>query len=642
MTVGRRITTKSLGLRCFFCAVLAAGSVASARAQEIASLDLSQLSLEQLANLEVTGVSRQADPLSKAPGAIYVITANDVHRSGADTLPEILRLAPNLEVARTSAGTYGISARGFNQQDATANKLLVMIDGRTVYSPLFSGTFWDVQNVVPEDIDRVEVISGPGGTLWGSNAVNGVINVVTKSSRDTQGTWIAGKGGSLDQRLSLQHGGSIDDNLSYRIYGNYTHTGASVTATGADGGDAIDMMQGGFRADWAQDQDSITLQGDAYNGFQQNPASFVLKNQTRGGNVLGRWTRNFSDNSELKVQLYFDNAYRQLISGIMADVDTYDMDAQYSFNFGSNDFVAGGGYRAINDNFQKGPATAALIPASKSLALVNGFAQDKITLAKDVNLTLGLKLESNSYTGLEVMPDARLAWDVTDKDLLWASISRAVRTPSRFDRELFTPGVFAGGPNFDSEDLMAYEVGYRGQPFDNLSFSMSAFYNVYDNLRTVEATTPAVFPLQVMNNMRGNTYGVEAWGTFDATDWWRLSAGVNYISKDLSLKPGSRDIFGVAFPGNDPDYQLSLRSSMNLTSNVTFDWDMRYVPALPAPFIPAYVEANARLGLRLNKDIEFSIVGSNLFEDHHAEFLNPSIAARQIPRSVSAGINWEF
>ena len=641
MNLGTAIKAKSLGLRGYFCVFLVLAPL-PALAQEMAALDLSQLSIEQLSNLEVTSVSRQADALSKAPGAIYVITANDVHRSGADSLPEMLRLAPNLEVARSGTSTYGISARGFNQQDATANKLLVMIDGRIVYSPLFSGTFWDVQNVVPDDIDRIEVMSGPGGALWGANAVNGVINVITKSARDTQGTWISGKSGSLDQSLNLQHGGMIDENLSYRIYGSYNQRGASVTATGANSGDAANLLQGGFRADWAQDQDTITLQGDIYNGFQQNVPAFVIKNNTSGGNAEARWTRDFADKSQLQVQLYFDNAYRQLISGIRANVDTYDVDAQYGFALGNHNIVVGGGYRFISDSFLKGPSTVALIPAEKSRNLINGFIQDKITLNDKLNLTVGLKLEDNVYSGLEAMPDARLAWEVTDKDLLWASISRAVRRPTRFDKELFTPGIFAGGPDFDSEDLLAYQLGYRGQPFDNLSFSVSAFYNVYDNLRTVEASTSVTFPLIVLNGMEGNTYGVEAWGTLDATDWWRLSAGVNYISKNLSIKPGSRDIFGLGFPGNDPDYQLSLRSSMSLSEAVTFDWDMRYIPALPAPFIPAYVEANARLGFRLAKGLEFSIVGSNLFQDQHAEFLNPSIAARQIPRSISAGINWEF
>ncbi len=635
----RRLLLGSLFCATALCFELVPGP---AGAQEVAALDLRQMTIEQLANVEVTTVTRQPDSLSKAPAAIYVITDEDVHRSGAQDLGDMLRLAPNLQVAQTNSRNYGISARGFNQRDATANKLLVMIDGRTVYSPLFSGTFWDEQNVLPADVDRIEVVSGPGGTLWGANAVNGVINVVTKSSRDTQGTLVSARGGSQDQSLSLQHGGMIDDNISYRVYGVARQYGSTELPNGADAVDAWNLLQSGFRMDWNRYNDTVTVQGDLYRGLGQTPSGSVAKDSISGGNVLARWSERLDDDSEIRIQLYYDKSVRQLVSGINAAVDTADMDAQYSFAIGAHNIVAGAGYRSISDTFKKGPATAELIPARKSQSLVSGFVQDRVALRDDLTLTAGLKLESNVYTGLEYMPDARLAWQLTDADLIWAAVSRAVRTPSRFDRDLFATGLLAGGPNFVSEDLMAYEVGYRGQLLPDMSLSVSAYYNVYDNLRTVEASSAAIYPLQVRNNMRGNTYGIEAWGSYGVADWWRLSAGVNYIHKDLTLKPGNSDVFGLQFPGNDPDYQLSLRSSMNLRSNVTFDLDLRYIPALPAPVIPAYAEANVRLAWQASDAIELFVMGSNLLHARHAEFANPAIGLREIPRTVTAGLNWEF
>ena len=546
-------------------------------------------------------------------------------------------------MARFDASTYAISARGFNHSTGTANKLQVSIDGRAVYSPLYSGVFWDEQDVPLADVDRIEVISGPGGTLWGTNAVNGVINIITRHSRDTQGALVDVTGGSLDDNVTLRYGGKVGEKTTYRIYAMGTERGALLTRSGSDANDAWQKLQGGFRADWASGEDDATLQGDIYRGVSDELAGSVQSGVIDGGNILGRWNRAFSDNSAFQVQLYYDSATRKTTSGVTSTVDTYDLDTQYSFSAGMwNAIVFGGGYRVTDDNFVRGPGTAFLDPAQRTLQKLNGFLQDEIALADALTLTLGVKIENNAYTGTEYMPDARIAWRLSDTDLLWAAVSRAVRTPARFDRDLINPGLLAGGPNFESEDLLAYEAGYRGQPSRATSFSLSLFYNVYDHLRTVEASTPVVFPLVVRNGMKGETYGVELWGNYALTPCWRLSAGVSTLHKDLRLVAGSRDIFGVLFAGNDPAYQASLRSQMDVADNVALDVELRAVDGLKSPRIPGYAEADTRLGWRVTESVELSLTGSNLLHNRHAEFQNAAVPLQEIPRSITASARWRF
>ncbi len=614
-----------------------------AEAQQLADAgaDLSRLSIEDLAKVEITSVSKRNEPLSGAPAAIFVITSGDIRRSGARTVPEILRLAPNLQVARMGSGNYAISARGFNHQTGTANKLLVMIDGRTVYSPLFSGTFWDVQNVVIADIERIEVVSGPGGTLWGANAVNGVINIVTKSAADTQGALADARLGTDGTDFSLRYGGALGENGAWRVYGLGLRRNSLATAAGVSARDRLDNLQGGFRLDWASGADAVTAQGDIYNaGGEDVPAPTSTRNS--GANLLARWSRSFGGGDALQVQSYYSYDHRRVTSGIRSDVQTFDIDAQYTLSpWDGHAIVVGAGYRDMQDEFIPGPGTSFLDPARRDLYRANVFVQDQVRLSEALELTLGLKLESNSYSGLEFMPDARIAWQVSDTALLWAAASRAVRTPSRVDSDLYSVG-FAGGPDFDSENLTAYEIGYRGRPLDKLTLSVSAFYNVYTDLRTVEASsTLATFPLVVRNGMEGDTWGIEAWGTADLADWWRLSAGISVLQKDLRLKPGSLDILGTDYQGNDPDYQLSLRSSMDLAPALQFDVELRNVAELPSPIVPSYVEADVRLGWHVNEHLELSLVGQNLLQAHHPEFYNPSVGQFEPERSVYFGIRWE-
>lgn len=638
---------RSRGRICVALAIAGALSIApQAFAEEVAGpslQDLSQLSIDDLANIPVTSVSKRAEPLSQAPAAIFVITRDDIRRSGATSIPEILRLAPNLQVAQTSASTYAITARGFNHSTSTANKLLVLIDGRIVYSPLFSGVFWDAQNTLVEDIERIEVISGPAGALWGANAVNGVINIITRRAADTQGTLFSIQAGTLDDGISARHGGTLGDDATYRVYGLGFRKSHLIRLNGMPGNDGWDNAQGGFRVDWKNQGDAVTLQGDIYSGGVEDVVGQIANGTIGGENILANWTRQFADGSTLKSQFYYDNARRDLTSGIRASVDTYDFDTQYAFSLGQrNSMVIGGGYRATLDTFIPGPHTSFLDPGNRTLRLGNIFAQDVIDLAPSLSWTVGMKVEHNSYTGFEYMPDTRLAWRVSDTAVLWASVSRAVRTPSRFDRDLFSPGTLEGGPDFQSEDLLAYEIGYRGQPLPDLSLSVSTYFNVYDNLRTVEASGPLIFPLIIENGMRGHTYGVEAWATYALTDWWHLNASADGLRKELSLAPGSRDIFGVAFAGNDPAYQFQLRSDMDLAHGVSLELGLRGVDSLASPAVPGYAEANARLSWTIRDGLELSLVGMNLLHARHQEFASTSLPPLEIPRSGYLSARWEF
>lgn len=639
MTSSARRNWLTAGSSLALASVLLIGVAAPAAAQTepgdaAASVELSDLSLEQLSEIQVTSVSRTAQSVGEAPAAIFVITSDDMVRAGTRSIPGALRLAPNLQVARIDAASYGITARGFNQSSGTANKLLVLMDGRIVYTPLYSGVFWDEQNTIIEDLDRIEVISGPGGTLWGSNAVNGVINIVSRDAHETTG-WLATGGASDTSRaLALRFGSRFGDAGAFRVYG------LGLTRA-VDEPTEWRNYQGGFRMDWGDARQTLTLQGDAFSGDQDQLTGQISDTTIAGANVLARWTRRFSDASSFQVQAYVDRTERSVASGISADVDAAAIDAQYNLALGeAHDVVLGGGARVTSDKFVPGPGTSFLDPAEETLETYNVYVQDTIALAGSVDLIAGLKLEHNSYTGLEYMPSVRLAWRPDDSSLVWAAISRAVRTPSRFDRELINPGIIEGGPDFVSEELVAYELGYRAQPNDRFWYSLSAYYNVYDELRTVEATNAFVFPLEIRNGMQGETYGLEAWGSYAVADWWRLNAGITFLEKDLALDSGSADVFGVGFAGNDPDLQATLRSLMDLTDRTQFDLAVRYVDELPNPAVPSYVAVDARVGYRLTEHWELAITAYNLTDDGHVEFINPSLPAREFSRSFFVSARW--
>lgn len=620
----------------------------SARAE--AALDLSSMSIEELAQVEVTSVSKRGEPLSKAPAAIYVITHDDIMRSGAKSVPEMLRLAPNLQVAQITASRYAISARGFN--GGAADKLLVLVDGRSIYTPFSSGVNWNLQEVPPENVERIEVVSGPGGTLWGANAVNGVINIVTRKASDTQGATLEFGGGNTEIRGMLQYGGKIADNLNYRLYvGGFDHGDKDITGTGAKARDAWHKVQGGFRVDWEPTDDLITVQGDVYDGSEQQLKT--VDQAISGHNLLGRWTHAIGSGSSLQIQAYYDHLQFSVPGNFANHLDTYDFQAQHNFALGDHAIVWGGGYRVMNDDFSTVlSATQAVqfVPQSRSLTLWNVFLQDSFSLTNKLKLIGGMKLEHEPYTGFEFMPNARLSWAVSDSSLLWFSASRAVRIPSRLDRDVTQRAgsrVTLTGGNMQAVKVTAYELGYRAQPLADISFSISTFYNVYPNLRSAELTKGRL-PIVFGNGMEGETYGVEFWANYRVKDWWRLTAGANWLHKDLRFKLGSPGLGGLQIAGNDPKYQLSLRSAMDLGRRVTLNLAARRVGALPAPQSPAYVELDARIAWSASEKIEISLTGSNLLHAHHAEFGTTSNTLQvgpigvRVARSVLIASRWKF
>lgn len=644
MTSGTEATARGFGFSASLAALVLSALPAVAQEHVVLASadDLSQLTIEQLTNLEVMSVSRRPEAVGQAPAAIYVITGDEIERVGARSLPEALRLAPNLQVARIDTSSYAITARGFNSAAGTANKLQVLIDGRSVYTPFFSGVFWDAQNVLLEDVDRIEVISGPAGTLWGANAVNGVINIVTHSAHETQGTFARAGAGSHNTLLELRHGWRLRPDSALRIYGMGFQRGPSERTNNA--GETLDEWehaQGGFRFDWTGASDTVTIQGDAYYG-EQEPIPGQLRDSTiSGGNVLGRWTRQLDEDARLHAQLYYDRARRTLVSGIAAVVDTVELDGQYDVRLGAHSLVVGAGVRINEDEFTPGPGTASTDPARRTLRLGHGFVQDTLAISPNVDLTLGLKLEHNSFTGLEYMPSARIAWRLSEDEFVWAAVSRAVRTPSRFETDLRSP-IIAGGPNFHSEELIAYEAGVRMRPTDSSRLSATVYVHDYDELRTLEADPVTTFPLTIQNRMRGQTAGLELWADYLPTDWWRITAGLNLLHKDLELEPGSLDVQGVNFVGNDPDYQVTLRSSMDLGSRTMLDVSVRAVDDLPEPHVASYVAVDARLAWRMTDDVEIALSGYNLFDETHAEFTNTSVGTRESPRSVLLSASWRF
>lgn len=597
--------------------------------------DFSDFSIEDLANVEITSVSRRAEPLLQAPAAVYVITSEDIRRSGEASLPEIMRLAPSLQVARRDALNYAIAACGLNSYEAS-NKLLVMIDGRSVYSLLHSGVFWDAQDLMLEDIERIEVVRGPGGAVWGANAVNGVINVITRHTRDTQGLLMSAGAGNVDRHVSGRYGGAIGDSATYRIYAKGFERGNTLTAAGADRPDDWDRLQGGFAFDWTGATDTLNVQGNIYDSSID-----AISSEISGRDASVRWVHTFADGSPLEVSAYYDRTRR--IAGVLNEgSDTYNIDVQHTFSVGErHNIVWGGGYRVIEDFYTNG-SQLVLVNPKDTFELGSIFVQDEIALAPGLELTLGLKLENYTYTGLEYMPNARLAWTIAPRQMLWGAVSRAVRTPSRLDRELTAPGILSPAPDFESETLVAYEAGYRIQPSENAVLSLALFYNVYDELRITALAPPGIgYAAILRNGIDGHTYGAEAWATYQVTDWWRLGAGFNLLRKDFRLKPGFTDISNRQSLGNDPRHQASLRSYMTPLENVEFDVTVRAVDSLPNPLVPSYVTLDARLGWFITDNVELSIAGTNLLDPQHPE--TGTVAQRgEVRRSFYASTRWRF
>jgi iron complex outermembrane receptor protein len=599
----------------------------SFEAAHAADQELTSLSLEQLSDVVITSVSRQEERLSNAAASIFIITSNDIMRSGARTLPEALRLAPNLQVARVDARNYAITARGFN--NVFANKLLVLIDGRSVYSPLFSGVFWDAVDVVMADVERIEVISGPGATIYGSNAVNGVINIITKSSKDTQGGYAAAAGGEHEQTGGMRYGGRLASGGHFRVYGKALHEQSVRNDSGADTHTGFSRRQAGFRNDWDLARAGLTVSGDAYEGSLEQFGTRDIR--VAGANLSGTIDAQLDGGSELRTQLIIEQTQRDQPNAYDDRLDSVDLELQHNLRIGERHRVAwGAGYRYARDRINPNGNGFVFLPAESSMHWGNAFLQDEIDLGRGVKATLGFKAEHNNYTGYEYLPSLRLAWAPGSTQLLWTSLSRTVRAPSRIDRDFYAPAnppvvagvpryLFGGGPDFASEVANVFELGYRAQPGERLSYSLTAFISDYDKLRTLEpqASGTAVF----RNLGEGKVTGIEAWWRWQPVERWRLVGGVVAQHVRTDLLPGSRDLTGsTGLASSDPERRWTLRSSLDISDSEQLDVGLRYNSSLSHPALPGYYEMDAEWTWRMGRGVDMSLIGDNLLHASHPEF----------------------
>jgi iron complex outermembrane receptor protein len=639
------------------------------------SPDLTQVSLENLMNMEVTSVSKKEQKMSQVAAAIFVITQEDIHHSGATNIPDLLRMVPGIDVAQINSNTWAISARGFNFQ--FASKLLVLIDGRAVYTPLFGGVNWDTQAVPLEDIERIEVIRGPGGAIWGANAVNGVIDIITKRADDTQGILATGGGGTQALEFgTLQYGGKIGQSSKYRIFTSYQNNNHLPDLNGQNGEDGWHLLHGGFRADTKLSQkDSLTTQGDVYTGSEGaiivhsifSPPDNVSVQRLAtlsGGNILGRWNHTFSTRYDTTLQFYFDE-YRRGGPESTDVRDTIDFDFQnHAVLSIRQDLIWGAGYRhGVDDT--RGTIDQAFIPADSSKHLFNLFVQDQITLKPSrVYLYVGTKLEDSYFAGFDLQPSVHLAWTPSARRTFWAGVSRASRTPARRDVGLDAvlaalPGpeevVLLGNPKIKSEHLVAYELGYRAQPTERFSISVTAFVNTYHNLESTEPLPPAidtsfvppivVHPKLLDNKLHGTTNGVEVYMKWKPASRWTISPGYSFLQMHLHTDSTSLDTTSVAdAQGSNPGHQAQLRSHLELWPGLAWDANAYFVGRLPAQFVASYTRLDTQLTWRLQESVSLSVIGQNLLRDHHVEFNDAfqSVNSSQVKRSAYVKLTWQF
>lgn len=610
--------------------------------------DLARLSIEQLANVEITTVSRVAQPLAEAAAPAYVVDSAQIAQTGAFFLPDLLRLAPNLEVAQTAPASYTITARGLSGNAAAqnfSNKLLVLIDGRSVYSPLFSGVYWDMVDVPAIDIGRIEVVGGPGGTLWGANAVNGVVNIVTRSAAETQGGFVDLTAGDRFNGATLQYGGMAGDDLAYRVYVRDFYQRGFPTAAAGNAHDGWSKPQAGFRLDWDGGADQVTLEGDVFGGAEgqlNGPDQTIA-----GGNLTARWNRDLGNGQALQVQAYYDREQRHSTDGGGLALNTYDIEIQHNLALADwNQLVWGAGDRVEQYRLSPRIGTANSLlwsPAARVLNLADLYAEDHIAVSPFVDISVGLKLENDPYSGWSAMPSGRISYSF-GSDLAWAAVSRAVRSPTPFDQDvvedLGSTVFLTGNPHFKPEGVVAYELGYRGLLNPQLSYSLSLFDDVYDDLRNIEPAPATFIPLHWGNGLRANIYGLEAWASWQLADWWRLNAGLTLQEEDFRFAAGASQLLGVSQLGDDPRHKATLQSSFDLSDSVSLEADLRDVGRLPNPKVPEYVELDARLGWRLSPGLEISIAGFNLLHGRHLEYVNG--AQDLVPRSVQVETRWRF
>jgi len=620
---------------CVTCLFLSINPSYSAERAPIALYDLS---LEELGNVQISIVSKKKERLVDAAASIYVITEDAIRRSGARSLPEALRLAPSLHVAQIKANQYAISARGFNS--SSANKLLVMIDGRTIYTPLYSGVFWDAQDVLLQDVAQIEVVSGPGGTLWGANAVNGVINIITKSAKDTEGNLIHATSSNKEQGVAMRHGGNFSDNRgSYRVYAKFDQWGHSVRANGMAEPDAWDRSQIGFRSDWSDDRNDLKVLGTSY----RNSIDQLLPGQesNTGTNVLARWKRHLENDSNLYVRTYIDHSTRDSPGSYSDKMNILDVDIQHSLPEKDNaQFIWGGGYRIADDHVSN-TALFAFLPADRQLHWANLFAQQEYNLSSSWQFTLGGRLETNEYTGLEFLPNLKLSWKQSNDRMLWATLARAVRAPSRIDRDVYVPAsapyLLAGGSGFSSEIANTVELGWRAKE-EAFTYSIALYHSQYDHLRSLDSQPGGVFVFG--NQIEGDTNGLEALVNYQYSQFWSLEAGVFSLDEHFSGADSAQ-----SQQGNDPRSQWTFTSIWNLSSNKQFSVSLRHVGELPSPDVPAYTSIDAHFGWSLVKNVELTFTGRNLDDPYHQEFDSGGMQALnplQVEREVDVALTVKF
>jgi iron complex outermembrane receptor protein len=604
--------------------------------------NLADMSLEELSNLQVTTAAKRAEKLSDVPASVYVITGDDIRRSGATNLGQALQLAPNLEVAQVNSENFAVSSRGF--LNLVTNKLLVLIDGRTVYSPVLSGVFWNVQQVMLEDVDRIEVISGPGAALEGANAFDGVINIITKSAADTLGGVAIAAGGNNQRDYQLRYGAPLGDAGAFRIYAMHTDDFGTTRTDGASEDDDMRRDQAGFRYDYSGAAgDHATLQGDIYQGTIGSLAGSV--EYINGANLLGRYAFDLHDGSRITLQSYIDHAEQIVPRGLSDTFDVFDIEIQDDLaRIGDHNISLGGGYRT---GYDQTPPTEVehFIPQNRTLYWSNIFAQDQYALTQTLTATLGLKIETDVYTSPQYMPDVRLAWKPAPDHLLWAAASRAVRTPARVDRDFYFPSqppyLIRGNSEFQPETGDIYELGYRAQPSGRFSYSVTAYYNQLDNLRSGQPSPLGGFV--IANGMSGYGTGLEMWGNYQALDNLRLSFGVDEIRQNLHRDAGSLDPTGPSALGNDPRHMVKLRATYTISPTVELNAAFRYVSQLAyLPQVPAYNATDFNLRWRATPKLDLSFAVLDAFHAQHVEWEDSSGAPGVIPREFLLTARYSF
>lgn len=657
--------------------LLAALTSGVAQGQQSNPGDLANKSLDELINIKVTSPSKREERLFQSATAVYVITQEDIRRSGMTSIPDLLRMVPGLDVAQIDGTKWAVGARGFNGR--FANKLLVLIDGRSVYSPETSGVYWEALGVPLEDIERIEVIRGPGGTLWGANAVNGVINIITKKAVETQGVELTAVAGTEYGESLLQYGGKAGNSAYFRTYAQYENLRGLVDNFGHQLHDGKNSVSGGFRFDWdPSSTNSVTIQGSIFDRSLMERSTTVSllaplaapgykPGEFTGGDILVKWDHEFSDRSQISIQSYYDRSVRQVYD-LGERIDTFDFDFQHELELNSRNRVVWGlGYRLVkfqtNSDFGN---PVSFDPKSNTRQVFSGFVQDEFVMVKDkANLDVGIKIEHNDFTGVEFQPNLKLALTPSDSQTFWASISRAVRTPSLSDQFISInlaafPGEngllnvlkLLGSSSFKSENLVAYEAGYRKAIGDNFSIDLAAFYNIYHHLESEDIGLPfieqepsqyLVIPEYFANRSRGTSYGAEASLNVQVLDKWKLSGSYSFLRMIVRSEDPASSII-IENPGNSPQHQFQIRSYVDLTEKLQLDASLFYVSRLSAQQVPAYSRFDVRFGWRPTEKVEFSVGGRNLLKDHHLEFQSQddSVLPTQVGREFYGKITWRF